>query len=356
MQGKLININLILVIGIAVLVIYILYRMVQKNSKNSKATGPGATYSDESSATKKSELNNVQQQTGSGIVNFRENKSASPYLRDYCIKASSNSAFSGGFMNLDMIKYVIGRGCRFLDFEVYIKDAIPVVAYSSAIIYDPSYNSFTSYDLPVSLVGCLNTCMANAFSALAPNKDDPLFIQLRIKTNINDAFGSIAKIVDSTLKPKLYKGNVEPTTHLADLMGKVILVIDRTSTPGYKNYPNCVEGDKTCYNLKDYVNMESGSEHLRIYTENTLSNQMTNPPDPGVYLMRIVTPNPPLLFGRSNPDALRLVANYGAQIVAPDFYVNDSKLTDYEKLFKTYKSAFVSIKTALEYIKNGPPK
>jgi hypothetical protein len=330
--------------------------MVQKNHATKKATGPGSTYSDESTVTKKSELSGLQKQAGCGIISFRENESASPYLRDYCIKASSNSAYSGGFMNLDMIKYVIGRGCRFLDFEVYIKDAIPVVAYSNAIVYDPSYNSFTSYDLPVSLVGCLNTCMANAFSALAPNKEDPLFIQLRIKTNINDAFGSIAKVVDSVLKPKLYKGEVTPTTYLAELMGKVVLIIDRTSTPGYKNYPTCSTEDKTCYNLKDYVNMESGSDYLRIYTDNSLRSQMTNPPDPGVYFMRIVTPNPPFLFGRSNPDAFHLIANYGAQLVAPDFYVNDSKLNEYENLFKTYKSAFVSIKTALEYIKNGPPK
>jgi hypothetical protein len=356
MAEKLFNLNLILVLAIAALVIYILYRMIQKNKDKDQNTGPGATYSDESTPTKRSELNNIEQQTGSGIVNFSENKSASPYLRDYCIKASSNSAYSGGYMNLDMIKYVLRRGCRFLDFEVYVKDKIPVVAYSNAVIFDPSYNSFTSYDLPVSLVGCLNTCIANAFTTTSPNPNDPLFIQLRIKTNINDAFGSIAQVVDSVLKPKLYKGEVSPNTHLADLLGQVVLIIDRTTTPGYKNFPVCETGVQGCYNLKDYVNMESGSNYLRIYTEKELTNQMTNPPDPGVYLMRIVTPNSPLLFGAKNSKATNLITDYGAQIVAQDFYINDSNLKDYETMFFTHKSAFVPIRNALEYIKNGPPK
>jgi len=351
MAEKLININLILVIGIAALVIYILYRMVQKNKKDSQNTGPGSTYSDESTIIKSNELHGIEKQVGSGITNFTMNDDASPYLRDYCIKASANSAYSGGYMNLDMIKYVLRRGCRFLDFEVYIKDKIPVVAYSNAVIFDPSYNSFTSYDLPVSLVGCLNTCLANAFTTTSPNPNDPLFIQLRIKTNINEAFGSIAKVIDSTIKPNLFDGDVTPNTHLADLMGKVVLIVDRSTTPGYKNYPVCESDEENCYNLSKYVNMESGSNYLRIYTENELTNQTTNPPDPGVYLMRIVTPNPPLLFGRKNPDAMHLIKNYGAQIIAQDFYINDAGLNNYEKLFLTYKSAFVPIQTALEFIR-----
>jgi hypothetical protein len=330
--------------------------MIKKNSDETQKKGPGITFSDQTTPIKLAELNKVQQQVGSGITNFSPNSTASPYLRDYCIKASSDSAYSGGYMNLDMIKYVIRRGCRFLDFGVYIKDKIPVVGYSTSVLYDPSFNSFTSYDLPVSLVGCLNSCMSTAFTTTAPNPDDPLFIQLRINTNINDAFESIATVIDSTLKPKLYKGEVTSTTNLADLMGKIVLIVDRSTSPGYKNYPKCSKGDQACRNLKDYVNMESGSSYLRIYTESELSNQMMNPPDPGVYLMRIVKPNSPLLFGTKNPDSMHLIKNYGAQIIAQDFYVNDSNLASYENLFKTYKSAFVPIKTAMEYIKNGGTK
>jgi hypothetical protein len=351
MAEKLINLDLILVIAIGALVIYILYRMVKQNNKDAQKTGPAITYSDETSSTKSAELNNIEQQTGSGITNFSINNTESPYLRDYCIKTSSNSAYSGGYMNLDMIKYVLRRGCRFLDFGIYIKDKIPVVAYSNAMNYDPSYNTFTSYDLPVSLIGCLNTCMSTAFTTTCPNPDDPLFIHLRINTNINDAFGSIATIIDSTLKPKLYKGDVTPNTHLVDLMGKIVLIIDRSTSPGYKNHPVCSEGDQGCRNLKDYVNMESGSNYLRLYTENELTNQMTNPPDPGVYLMRIVTPNSPLLFGKNNPDSMYLIKSYGAQLIMQDFYINDANLTAYETLFKTYKSAFVPITTALDYIR-----
>jgi hypothetical protein len=40
-------------------------------------------------------------------------------LMQYCIKGSVNSAYSGQYISDEMVKYVLSRGCRFLDFEVY---------------------------------------------------------------------------------------------------------------------------------------------------------------------------------------------------------------------------------------------
>jgi hypothetical protein len=47
-----------------------------------------------------------------------------------------------------------------------------------------------------------------------------------------------------------------------------------------------------------------------------------------------------------------LIQNYGAQIVAEAFYLNDGRLGVYEDLFRNFKSAFVPIPAALDYIQS----
>ena len=55
-------------------------------------------------------------------IQSMENKYAKLPIKDYCIKSSYNSATTGKTVNKKMIQYVLSRGCRFLDFEVfYIK-------------------------------------------------------------------------------------------------------------------------------------------------------------------------------------------------------------------------------------------
>ena len=345
------NLNIVFVLLIAALVIYLLYRLIQKQNKNIPRTGPQYTYNDDPTPVKTAELNRITiTNPGSGITNFVQG-SSSPYLRDYCIKSSSDSAFSGGYMNLEMIKYVLRRGCRFLDFNVFIKDDIPVVAYSKDVIYDPSFNSFTSMDLPVSLEGVLKTIKSNAFSDTAPNPKDPLFIHLKIKTNINDAFQNIAKLVDGNLKSVLFKGPVTPTTYVTDLMSKIILIVDISTSPTYGNFPDCGTDLSSCFNLKNYVNIESGSNALRIYSENEILQQTINPPDPGVYLMRVVYPSSNMVGITTNCDSLNLIKKYGVQFTAQAFYKPDAKLKSYEAMFSKYKSAFVPMATAVNYIK-----
>ena len=39
-------------------------------------------------------------------------------LKEYVIKGSYNTAITGKYVNLDMVRYVLSRGCRFVDYEV----------------------------------------------------------------------------------------------------------------------------------------------------------------------------------------------------------------------------------------------
>ena len=68
-------------------------------------------------------------------------------LRDYYIKSSYNSCCSGDYKNdyvdIKALKYVIGQGCRLLDFSVYSVNEKAVVAASSVkeFTYKETYNS-----------------------------------------------------------------------------------------------------------------------------------------------------------------------------------------------------------------------
>jgi hypothetical protein len=347
-------IDYVLIIVFAAIAIYIIKQMINKN------TVAPPPFINTPNSNQIAQLNSIEQTDySSGIQNATFNASEDNALRNFCIKSSSNSAYTGGYMNLNMIKYVISRGCRFIDLEVYIKDGVPIVAHSSNKY---SVDSFTSDAPAVSLAGVFSTIVSNAFTDTCPNENDPIFIQLRIKTYSSVAYSQIAKIIRGTMGPKLYTQAsndhtrvavpVTLDTQLPELSGKVIIIADQTSSPGYSNYSTCAPDNIDCYSLVDCVNMNSNSQTIRIYDENSLTLQPINPPDPSVYLLRIVLPSLGFFNNVTNSDSFFLIENYGAQIIAQAFYMNDSNLRAYEELFKTYNSAFVNITSAISYIQS----
>jgi hypothetical protein len=343
-------IDYVLILGFTAIAVYIIYNMIIKMNGSKPGNTPPA-FVDTPNAKQIAQLSSVEGTTSSsGLSNHSFDDSVDNAIRNYCIKSSSNSAYTDGYMNLNMIKYVLSRGCRFLDFEIYIKDGVPIVAYSNNKY---SMDTFTSDAPAVSLAGALSTIMSNAFSDTSPNEKDPLFIQLRIKTLLPTAYSKIAQIIKGSLGHKLYSqgGVAVPVTldtQLPQLSGKIVVIVDQASSPGYENYATCSPGTD-CASLTDYVNMNSNSQSIRLYDEHSLSFQPINPPDPAAYLLRIVFPSLGLFNNTTNADTFYLIENYGAQIIAQAFYTNDSNLASYEAFFKEYKSAFVPLTTAVKY-------
>lgn len=301
------------------------------------------------------------------ISNTSNNSNTGLLLKQYCIKASYNSALTGTYVNLDMVKYVLSRGCRFLDFEVYSFDGIPYVAYST----DNTFSSIKTLN-KIPLQDVFNTIVIHGFIGPSPNSSDPLFVHLRVKTNNNELYSKIATIVDSTLKPKLYKGLIDHGTHLSDIMGKIVLIVDKKISPSYQSSAPCSSscttsnttltmnsGCPTCYNLKNYVNAESGTTFMRIYNYSYITEQAFTSPeilDDGINTdvtsMKIVVPDVGTNFVGvlQNPTYYYLPMNYGVQIVAYPFYQNDVYLHQYEQAFADAKSAFVPLSHMLGYL------
>lgn len=311
-------------------------------------------------------------------------------LHQYCIKASYNTALANdNTISLDMLDTVLTRGCRFIDFEVYFVNRLAVVAYST----DASYTSITTSNY-VPLKSILDRAIVTAFTS-SPTKADPLFIQLRIKAMDHNVYitlyREVAKILDSlfpsnTHISRFYKNNatgsaviVDKNTLLKDIMGRVIIVSDIFTNEQYNADTTCNsdntavfnkyisalnaldsvvtdESDtvKSCYDLKKYVNMNNGNEFLRTNDYTTVLGECNNPPhimndniSTNVTSMRFVSPGPNISV--PNPPIREFIVNHGCQIIAYQYYHDDSGLEDCEQFFSDNKFAFVPISKALRY-------
>jgi hypothetical protein len=257
-----------------------------------------------------------------------------------------------------MIKYLLGRGCRFLDFEVFSIDNAPVVAYTT----DSNFDTIDT-DNSILLDTVLSTAVSNAFSQTSPNAGDPLFIHLRIKSNDPNIYHATAKSVDFALKSKLYNKKVSKKTVLSEIMGKVVLIVDKTINRKYKDLSVCSPKENQCYNLSKYANMESGSETLFLQRYSEILNQCTAQPQildkcegphtdacTNITNMRVVIPD--LNYKNTqNPEYMPFIHNYGCQMVAYRFYSLDAGLKNYETLFDDNKLAIVPLAYAIRYIK-----
>ena len=180
-------------------------------------------------------------------------------FKDYYIKTAYNCCSGGNYNNdyvgLCVIIDLLKQGVRGLDFEIFSIDNQPVVATSTS----DSYYIKETFDY-INFMEIMNVIRDYAFSTSnAPNSLDPIIIHLRIKSTNQIMYQNFAKLLekfDSILLSKDYDseyygknfGDVE----LKKLMGKVIIIVDRTNIA----FLECPEFYK-------FINMTSNSIFMR---------------------------------------------------------------------------------------------
>jgi hypothetical protein len=344
----------ILIFIIILLFSYVLYRLYKKRLSFIKQEG---YLFDKTSDQELKDMKNVD--TSINITTINSAYTQLP-LSQYVIKGSFNSAITKNFVSLDALQYVLSRGCRFIDFEVFYLDGKPMVSYTN----DPNF-SILETDNKLLLDNVLASAVASGFNSPSPNKDDPLFIQIRIKSKDDNVYRQVAKSIQNSLSSRLFKGQITKTTKLSDIMGKVILVMDRTINYNYKKNTDCPNpNDKTCYDLTKYINIESGSEFLRTSNFTSLLNKGVTPPiindnnlTTDVQYIQIASPDI-TSNNMKNPDPRNLIQNYGCQILLYRFYDNNSDdgLVAYENLFNDNLYGIVPLSTMLIYMQHHPVK
>lgn len=302
-----------------------------------------------------SELSSLNNKMVSVNVSSTNKAHSNELLKDYVVKGSYNSAITGNYVNVDMVKYVIERGCRFLDFEVFLIDNKPKVTYS----VDKTYQTYETEN-SILLDNILSSVVNNAFARPSPNYQDPLFIQLRVKSKDNSIYKMIAKSVDFTLKDKLYSKKVDSNTKLSDIMGKVVLVFDKSLNRNYAEHSQCTKEDKYCNDLTRYVNLESGTTSLYSNTFSEVLAESTYPLTlkdgcdlcTNVDKYRIALPSKQMK-NEKNPELKDLVLGRAIQVNLFRFYLKGEELDDYEEFFNYFQSSFVPLASVIQYYKNN---
>jgi hypothetical protein len=224
----------------------------------------------------------------------------------------------------------------------------------------------------------LSSAVANAFSSPCPNYKDPLFINLRVKSNNTDVYSAIASSIDHSIQERIYNDmskqvytgmgktinpamSVTKDTKIMDINGKVIVSFDKSIYPNYVNYTSTcdVSNNGSCYDLKNYINIENSSENMNLYSYSLITqlpllqindNNMTT----NVKTIQCVNPDNLYLMNKSNsnPSYGDYILKYGGcQIVPYRFYKSDSNLMDYENFFSIHNSAFVPLSIAISQYK-----
>lgn len=261
-------------------------------------------------------------------------------LRNFYIKTALNCCCLGEWKNnyVDMAPLIsaIKQGYRCLDFEIYSEDNKPVVAASTQNNY---YNKETYNSLP--LTDVISTIISNAFSSsltVTPNSNDPLLINVRIKSNNSnvDFANSIIKAVnqfgDRLLGPEynyLYDGNNLGQQPMSAFMGKVIIMAD-VSNPMCTNY-------KPLYQI---INAGVNSPFLHQLQYDL---GVKNTPDMNTLIdhnkknMSIVFPDSPF---KENVN-FNVAKAFGCQMIGMMPQLKDINLQMYNNAFDNAGSAFI---------------
>ena len=273
------------------------------------------------------------------------NEQFSHNLRDYYIKTAFNCCaagdFKNDFVNVCALKDCIRQGARCLDFQVFSINDTPVVAVSSQkeFTIKESYNSLEFADV-------IEIITDYAFSgSTCPNKEDPLIIHLRVMSKNKAIYDKMADVLYHYLEHRLlgrehsYENNGKNLglMPLKDLMGKVILIVDKTNA--------LFENTK----LDEYVNMASNSIFMRAlhmhdvkYTPDMQELIEFNKKNMSICL-------PDLSKKSTNPSAA-IAVKTGCQMVGMCFQNFDTNMEFYDQFFDEAGAAFVLKPELLRYI------
>ena len=282
-------------------------------------------------------------------------------IREFIIKSSYNSAINNeNIAEKKQIMTVLERGCRLLDFEIYTRNDIEYVSYSE----DPKYKSMDTEnegDKRLPLSEAFNTTIGYAFTTPAPSPNDPLFISLRIKNNSAETYSRISTLIANAFKSRLYKGEVNSGTLLEKIMGKVVIILDRTSSPEYKNFMTC--SSSTCYKLTEYVNIEAGTIGFPKYTYTNLETLPQKLVSSSKYGLRtniksfmIMTPTQ--IDQVKPPNPVDTISKIFPQFILYKFYNPGEELTNYENIFNENQTALVPVSVIISNSqkRNSAPK
>ena len=277
-------------------------------------------------------------------------------LREFIVKSSYNSAISGDYANKEAIRVLLERGVRLLDFEIYTtSNNIEYISYSKEA--DFTMDTLNTDAERLSFAAAMETVNAYSFIMPSPSPNDPLFLLLRVKNNFKKTelqaiYKRITYILKVSFPQRLHQGEVNGSTILKDIMGKVVVIFDtENKLPNYDEL--CKSGNHECSDIYPLVNIPANiSGGLPIYSYEDVTTKSHEPvmqerDGYGTTIATFAMVTPPVDDVIQLPNPNDVIRSFYPQFLLYKFYIKTANLEEYENIFNNGKSSFVPISSYL---------
>ena len=239
-------------------------------------------------------------------------KSRNHLLKDLFFKASYNSAFTGKNMNIDMVELVISRGCRYIDFEVHKTDGYLYV--SSVRLVD--------------ILSIINKSLIGT---------DPLFINLRLDSNIKSRTDFKGQIPEN-LRKLLYRGRqIDNTTRISEIQGKCV-IITNINIPSISNIVSNCDNSICSYDYSEIIQFAGTQSSKNLTVVNPDNTRILSWFLGGIFNR---------VFNTNDANIEKLMNTYKTNIIPFQFYKTPktSEFIFYETIFNDGNCTILPIKT-----------
>jgi hypothetical protein len=210
----------------------------------------------------------VKQNSGFGI-DTSNNK-----LINYHVKSAYNCCCGDGYKNnfvaLCALEKCIANGCRFLDFEIYSYNNVPIVAASTA---NSNYIKETYNSLLLEEV--LLTIKEKAFNLTSTNcANDPLILNFRVMSTNLVMLKKMGEIIENYLGDgdgvfaiETRKEETLIFAQMEELYRKVIIICE------FNPLPSIIDTNADLSKLKDYVNLKAKGLNCNTFRYNQVASK-----------------------------------------------------------------------------------
>lgn len=292
-------------------------------------------------------------------------------LSQYMIMGAYNATYNGRDMSGVQLEKILMTGARFIDLEIRSKNNLPILTTTN------DSGSSTLSQNYVIFNDALTTILNVGFSTVE-NHMDPLFLHMRFILNEKDKASQFYCNVASNLysiftDDRLYSGIVNESTPLSQLQGKVVLCIDITTAPDYKDNQSC--DPISTHVLGNMINIETrgsqwltmdytavpGSPPIIVNGKNSCTITSSNNMPPSLQLLLPPPPKDPKdtypkQKNLSPVDLNQFVVMRGCQTIPFMYFQTDTannELSFYNQMFNDLKCAVVPMCDAINYIKKS---
>ena len=296
-------------------------------------------------------------------------------ISETLVKSSFNSVWEGTKCSISMLTYVLSRGYRFIDLEIFMQSendegARPlVVGYGGNLrenrskLLHPEVLSFTEV---------LKFAMSNAFSnSVCKNASDPLFIHFRVQIDEKDG-GSAGHHLNLHLQRIIPESRRITPKELANapvhaLRNKVALLFDQKTCPWIAKHSS-VQQIATAFTGTDAfpllkfgtVQGEKQQEEEQKSVEGSGNIQTSSAAKTNIVGVVAIPSRDPFhfidsLFSKPGETGtsftLRSLREFPSiNFMAMPIYMNNNDLRDYEIFFNEQKTAFASKQAAVAQV------